>query len=116
MKKLIFVLFPLILSACGSNPVSYLPSGTQPIVNIEANLAEQLEVNADSDRLSVRNLSQSTVNSVYKLYWYDINGVTQPSAEQWQSLWLEPQQQRSLPLTKPTEESANYRIYLRGNR
>lgn len=116
MKKLVFALFPLILTACGSNPVSYLPSGTTPIVNVESPLSERVNIEAKSDLLSVTNMTDVALNSVYKLFWYDLNGVTQPSPENWQNLWLEPRQSVNLPLNKPSEESANYRFYLRGNR
>lgn len=116
MKKPLFVIFSLILTACGSNPASYLPSGTTPIINVESPLAERVNIEAKSDQLSVTNLTDVALNSVYKLFWYDLNGVTQPSAENWQNLWLEPHQSVNVPLNKPSEESANYRFYLRGNR
>lgn len=116
MKKSLFVIFSLILTACGSNPASYLPSGTTPIINVESPLAEQVKIEAQSDRLSVINTTNMALNGVYKLFWYDLNGVTQPSAENWQNLWLEPHQSVNVPLNKPSEESVNYRFYLRGNR
>ncbi|KMK52392.1 periplasmic lipoprotein [[Actinobacillus] muris] len=108
----------LLLTACGSSPVSYLPSGKQPIVNIEAHIHERIEVDARSERLQVKNLTQADLAVFYKLFWYDKQGVTQTTAERqpWQSLWLLPQQSTALPLKKPTEESVNYRIYLRGQR
>lgn len=105
-----------MLSACGSNPASYLPTGTTPIVNIEADIADKLDVNAQSEQLRVINLSQESVNLVYKLFWYDINGVTQPSEEGWQKLILVPQQIQQITLNRPTLESVNYRIYLRHQR
>lgn len=116
MKKLFFALFPLILTACAGNPVSYLPSGNTPIVNVEANVAEQIAVEAKSDALAVENRTDTDLNVVYKLFWYDLDGVTQPSNESWQNLWLEPKQRRQITLAPPTAESANYRIYLRGVR
>lgn len=117
MKKVLFALFPLILTACGSNPVSYLPSGTKPIVNVEANIANAVNVEASSEKLTIANQTEHAVNVVYKLFWYDVEGVTQADSNQsWQNLWLEAHQSRAIPLYKPTEESANYRIYLRGSR
>lgn len=116
MKKRFFALFPLILTACGSNPASYLPSGTTPIVNVEADIAPKLHIETRPDQFSLENRLDSPLNVVYKLFWYDLNGVTQPSASDWQHLWLEPQQKRTQSLVKPTEESANYRLYLRGSR
>lgn len=110
--------FSLILTACARNPASYLPSGTQPIVNVEAQIHEQVEVNARADRLQVKNLTPTGLTVFYKLFWYNRQGVTQTISERqpWQPLWLPPQQSTALALVKPTDESENYRIYLRGQR
>lgn len=113
MKHWIFAFFALILTACGSNPASYLPSGTTPIINVEADIAEKLDINAQPENLSIRNLNIESIKIVYKLFWYDIDGVTQGLSRVWQSIELAPQNEVTIPLEKPTEESANYRIYLR---
>lgn len=117
--RLFFVaLFSLILTACSSNPASYLPSGTQPIVNIEAQINDQIEVDAKAERLQVKNRTQSPLSLFYKLFWYDKFGVTQTLSETqpWQSILLNAEQSFELELAQPTPESTNYRIYLRGQR
>lgn len=110
----------LFLTACSSKPVSYLPAGSNPIVNIEAPLAEQVEVNAKPLVLELQNRTQQAQAMQYKLFWYDKNGVTQTFEESdhtpWLNVWLEPLAKMAIPLTKPTLESANYRVYLRGGR
>lgn len=120
-KRFVFIaIFSTILTACSSNPASYLPSGTKPIVNIELPLAEQVEVTADPFLLKVVNLTVQPLNIQYKLFWYDKQGVTQtldPSERTpWHNFWLEPRAKIEMNLAKPTSESANYRVYLRSNR
>lgn len=110
------VFFALLLTACGSNPSSYLPIETKPIVNVEAQIAEVVEVKACPEKLSLTNLSEIPLAVAYKLFWYDKNGVTQTfseSEQRWQTVWLEVKQEQAIPLTKPTVESVNYRVYLR---
>lgn len=113
MRKLAILFTSAVLAACASNPVSYLPSGTKPIVNMESMVADRIQIDATSDHLIVENISDDALNIVYKLFWYDIEGVTQHSNETWQNLWLESKQSSHILLEKPTEESANYRVYLR---
>ncbi|MCT8556305.1 YcfL family protein [Glaesserella parasuis] len=113
-------LLSVFLTACGSNPPSYLPSGTTPIVNIEANVAEITDVVAKSDELVVFNKSEHPLHLSYKLFWYDKTGVTQTlkgeAISSWQHLFLEPKQRQEIALDKPTPESENYRFYLRFQR
>lgn len=114
-------LLSVFLIACGSNPPSYLPSGTTtPIVNIEANVAEITDVVAKSDELVVFNKSEHPLHLSYKLFWYDKTGVTQTlkgeATSSWQHLFLEPKQRQEIALDKPTPESENYRFYLRCQR
>lgn len=110
----------LLLTACGSNPSSYLPIETKPIVNVEAQIAEVVEVKACPEKLSLTNLSEMPLAVAYKLFWYDKNGVTQTFNDDevtaWQKTRLEPKQYQMLNLTKPTAESVNYRVYLRSER
>ena len=119
-KKILVLGIALGLSACASNPPSYLPAGKKPIVNIEANLNPHVEVNADERALTIRN--RDAVNPLqlaYKLFWYDEQGVSQVGTQEnssWQTLNLAPKQQTNVPLHHPTDESVNYRIYLRGSR
>lgn len=121
MKSFSFIaFFSLFLTACASNPPSYLPSGSKPIINVEADVAKVAEVKAASDELSVTNQTAQPLNLSYKLFWYDKTGVTQtPHGEEttpWQNLLLAPQQRQSVTLVKPTPESENYRFYLRFKR
>lgn len=116
MKKLFLFSLGLLLTACSSNPVSYLPSGNTPIVNVEAAISEKIKIDAQSEKLEVSNLTDQALNVVYKLFWYDIDGISQPELQTWQNLWLEAKQIRQIPLVKPSEEIANYRIYIRSSR
>lgn len=116
----IIAIFSLFLTACAGKPVSYLPKGDKPIVNIEANIAEKIELDTDEKQFSTTNLTEFPLNLAYKLFWYDKDGVTQSFSETdstpWQYLWLQPKQKQAVALNKPTEESSNYRLYLRGHR
>ena len=115
----LLAIFSLFLTACGSNPQSYIKGKSEPIVNIEAQIAPLIQVEAESDKLSVANLSEHPLNLSYKLFWYDNQGVTQSNndpAMPWLNLWLIGKQSQTLQLEKPTDESSNYRIYLRGHR
>ncbi|HGO5824046.1 TPA: YcfL family protein [Mannheimia haemolytica] len=116
-----FAIFSIFLTACGSKPVSYLPTGSSPIVNIEADIAEKVELDTNGKTFSTTNLTDYPLNVVYKLFWYDKDGVTQSpnglsDSTGWQHLWLQPKQKQTVALIKPTEESHNYRLYLRGLR
>ena len=113
------VVFSLFLTACGSNPQSYIKGKSKPIVNIEAQIAPLVKVDTESEKFSIANLSEQPLNLSYKLFWYDKQGVTQNSddtyPQHWQKLWLNSKQSQTLPLDKPTSESSNYRLYLRSN-
>ena len=117
-KWIPFAIFSLFLTACGSNPQSYITGKSEPIVNIDATINSYIEVNAKSDSLSVKNISQHSLQMVYKLFWYDKLGVSQSNdieepGKNWQSLWLNTQEKQIIPLVKPTEESENYRVYVK---
>lgn len=122
MKKSLslFAILSLFLTACSSNPASYLPTGERPIVNVEAPLSETIEVVADPFLLKVANLTAQPLNVQYKLFWYDKEGVTQtlnPSERTpWHNFWLEPHSKTEMQLAQPTAESTHYRAYLRGSR
>ncbi|MEG9481442.1 YcfL family protein [Mannheimia sp. HC-2023] len=116
-----FAIFSLFLTACASKPVSYLPTGSKPIVNIEENIAQKVELDTNGKTFSVANLTDFPLNVIYKLFWYDKDGVTQSpngiaESSGWQPLLLQPKQKQTVALIKPTEESHNYRLYLRGAR
>lgn len=116
-----FAIFPLILTACSSNPVSYLPTGSNPIVNIESDIANKIELDTGEMQFSTKNLTEATLKITYKLFWYDQDGVTQSfngisDSTAWQYIQLQPKQKQLIKLSKPTEESTNYRLYLRGVR
>lgn len=127
MKKSLLFLALLGLTACGSNPTSYLEPQAEPIVNISEALAQSVEIEAKADLLRLRNLTEQTQRLRYTLIWYDALGVTQTAAQtldfrddnmlkaQWQRLELFAQSEQSIALQKPTAESVNYRIYLSEN-
>ncbi|WP_301099108.1 YcfL family protein [Otariodibacter sp.] len=106
-----------LLSACISNQESYLPVENKPIVNIEQNIAQYIHVDAKSTALVIENTSEQAAQVVYKLFWYDQEGVTQNSPnsvdDEWHQLQLIPKEKREISVTKPTVESENYRVYLR---
>ena len=107
-KFLSLAIFSLFLTACGSNPQSYITPKSSPIVNID--------VKAKSDYLTIKNLSEQAVNFAYKLFWYDGKGVTQAaelSPQTWQPVTLRTKETMKIELEKPTEESENYRVYLK---
>ena len=115
-KWIPFAIFSLFLTACGSNPQSYITGKSEPIVNIDATINPYIEVDAKSDSLSVKNISQHSLQMAYKLFWYDKLGVSQSNdieepGKNWQSLWLNTQEEQIIPLVKPTEE--NYRFYMK---
>ena len=56
------------------------------------------------------------MNFAYKLFWYDGKGVTQTSKlspQTWQPVTLRTKDMMKIKLEKPTEESENYRVYLK---
>ena len=115
-KFLSLAIFSLFLTACGSNPQSYITPKSSPIVNIDASLNATLDVKAKSDHLTVKNLSEQAVNFAYKLFWYDGKGVTQlaeHSPQTWLPVTLRAKEAIKFELAKPTEESENYRVYLK---
>ena len=115
-KFLSLALFSLFLAACGSNPQSYITPKSSPIVNIDSSLNATLDVKAQPDYLTVKNLSEQAVNFAYKLFWYDGKGVTQTSElspQTWQPVTLRVKEAMKVELAKPTEESENYRVYLK---
>ena len=115
-KFLSLAIFSLFLTAFGSNPQSYITPKSSPIVNIDASLNATLDVKAKSDHLTVKNLSEQAVNFAYKLFWYDGKGVTQlaeHSPQTWQPVTLRAKETMKVELEKPTEESENYRVYLK---
>lgn len=114
-KFLTLAIFSLFLTACGSNPQSYITAKSNPIVNIDARLNPVLEVNAKSDNLAVKNLSEQAVNFAYKLFWYDDKGVSQAAepANHWQTVTLRAKETLKVDVVKPTQESENYRVYVK---
>ena len=115
-KFLSLAFFSLFLTACGSNPQSYITPKSSPIVNIDSSLNATLDVKAKPGYLTVQNLSEQAVNFAYKLFWYDGKGVTQTSKlspQTWQPVTLRTKEMMKIKLEKPTEESENYRVYLK---
>ncbi|KGQ69793.1 hypothetical protein A1D23_11815 [Chelonobacter oris] len=109
----------LFLAACSGSPPRYL-ADSRPIVNIDSAIAPVTDVNAGATRLSLTNLSRQLLTLQYRITWYDKDGVTQLSdwsqPPQWAQLSLQPQQTEQIGLEKPTVNSLNYRIYVKGTR
>lgn len=114
-RFLILAIFSLFLTACGNNPQSYITAKSNPIVNIDASLNPVLDVNAKSAYFSVKNLSEQAVNFAYKLFWYDDKGVSQATepANHWQTVTLRAKETIKVDVVKPTQESENYRVYVK---
>lgn len=115
------VIVSIFLTACAGKPVSYLPIGSEPIINIESTVAEKVKLDASEKKLSMANLTKSPINVIYKLFWYDKDGVTQlfngvKESTDWQHISLYPNQKHTITLVKPTQESVNYRLYVRGGK
>lgn len=121
MKKLALIFTALFLAACGSNPNSYIEPKKMPIVNIEAEIAELVDIDAQPEHFELNNKTDNDMGVLYKLFWYDALGVSQAypngnESSDWQNVWLYPQEKRQIAVDKVSEESRNYRIYLRGAR
>lgn len=119
MRTLFLMLIILLgLSACSSSVKSPLRSN-QPVINIEAVLAPSLQVSANSSQLEIKNRADELIKAAFLLTWYDKNGVTQRAnwqqEEQWNVLTLAAQQQKTIQLQKPNENSVNYRVYFKAN-
>lgn len=117
MKKYFLYLILFGLVGCAANPNSYIEAKSSPIINIEADLNDQIKVKAQRDRLELLNLRPIPTELSYKLFWYDELGVSQPIAGRESSEWhyqkLLPQEERTIFVERATEESRNYRVYLR---
>lgn len=115
MKILFSCLFlTALLTACGSTPPNLLHTN-QPILNIDANLAPFVETRVSADTAWVKNNTQQPLRLAYGLYWYDKNGVTQTEPPSFTPLLLQQNEKYRFNLTRPTQHSQNYRLYLRLN-
>ncbi|MDH2925255.1 uncharacterized protein YcfL [Nicoletella semolina] len=115
------------LVGCSGSPNSYLPTQTQPILNIETSIATSVATQTQEEQLVFTNLKPEITTLAYKIFWYDQYGVTQTiytptiylqAADQlneWRTLSLQPNERREISLTKPTAESTHYRVYVRAN-
>lgn len=115
MKKYLILLAAGLLTACSSS-VPNLVYSEQPILNITAQLAPQIEAKAAPNQAWVKNKSSQPLTVHYHLYWYNKMGVTQiwPNGDDHIAgkLLLQPQEQKAFDLHKPTPQSQNYRLYL----
>lgn len=118
MKRFLTLLAAsLILAACSSAPPRYL-ADKQPIVNLDSEIAPLIEIKAGAQQVNLTNLSRELLALQYQITWYDNDGVTQLSdwsqSPQWMKLLLQPKQTETIGLEKPTLNSSNYRIYVKG--
>lgn len=115
MKKYLICAAAFVLAACSSSPQN-LAYSTDPILNIDANLAPYIESRVSTNSAWVKNNSTQWLDVNYHLYWYDAQGITQVWQGEKESfsakLHLQPQEKRVIELRKPTPESVNYRLYL----
>ncbi|MFZ7158576.1 DUF1425 domain-containing protein [Avibacterium paragallinarum] len=120
MKKLFFLCgLSLLLAACSSTPSQNIVSENAPILNVEANLTPLIETKLHHNNVWLKNKSSQQLDVAYYFFWYDKNGVTQgeePNLTSPSSLLLQPRQQTNLTAVPPTEQSVNYRLYLRLNK
>ncbi|MDO5055223.1 YcfL family protein [Pasteurella oralis] len=113
MKKLTALLFTcLLLISCSSSKPTNLLKTTQPILNIEANIASAIEANLNADSAWIKNKTAQPLNLAYHLFWYDKNGVTQQKFAEASFLSLLAHEKQQILLIKPTEQSVNYRLYI----
>lgn len=123
MKKITNILlmlsFSLGLVACSNLPPNNYLVYSRPVINIAAPIAHVIEVETSKNNIRIKNQSENQVVLVYKLTWYDQNGVTQlapwQQSIQWNKLSLAPQQTIKIPLNKSTPISVNYRLFIREN-
>lgn len=117
MKKFTALLFSItLIVGCGSNQPASLVHTHQPILNIEADANAVIEAEITTNSAWIKNKTDHNINIDYQLFWYDKLGVTQQHSflsEQKYSLMLQANEQYTIPLTKPTAESQNYRLYIR---
>lgn len=120
MKKYFIVfMLSLVLAACGSMPSQNIVSDSDPILNIESDLAPLIETRLSRNLVWLKNKTDYPLNVGYYFFWYDQNGVTQgiePNFNQSSNLLLQSHQQANLTTSPPTSQSVNYRLYLRLNK
>ncbi len=114
MKKIIALIFMLSLTACINRTGSLLETFKKPLVNIDENVAAEVEVIAEPELISIQNISNEMVKLRYKFFWFDIQGTSQLDNQKWYKMILEPQQQEQIVVQKPNKQSGNYRVYFRG--
>lgn len=115
-KQLILWGLSTLLAACVSTPPVNIVSDNAPILNVEANLAPLIDTQLTPRNVWLKNKTQQPLNVAYYFFWYDKNGVTQgeePNLNKPSRLLLQPAQQTNLTALPPTEQSVNYRLYLR---
>ncbi|MDP9500634.1 DUF1425 domain-containing protein [Bisgaard Taxon 45] len=114
MKKLIALFISsCFLVSCGSRQPVNLLHTHQPILNIEADADPLVDAHVSPTQAWVKNKHHTPVQLTYQVFWYDKQGVSQPSTESDHQLWLQGNEKYLIPLTKPSIESDNYRLYLR---
>ncbi|QLB13394.1 uncharacterized protein YcfL [Bisgaardia hudsonensis] len=115
MKKIFLIIaITFGLVACGSSNTSPLSNDKQPILNIDSDLATLVDVKTSLSQAWIKNISNNAISVNYHFFWYNKNGVTQGNdVGQTATIILKPQQKTELSLQPPTENSVNYRLYLR---
>ncbi|MDG6896116.1 DUF1425 domain-containing protein [Volucribacter amazonae] len=119
MKKRGFYWFGLslllLLTACSSHQPNLVRTH-KPILNVVAALDPVLDIQLNSESFSIKNKSDNPLTVSYAVTWYDKQGVTQLFAqqqtEQQAIIQLDGKQHLRLPLTKPTAQSVNYRLFI----
>lgn len=112
MKKYAIFLLALILTGCGSSQPVNLLKKTQPILNIDSALAPRIEASLSESSARIKNISTQPMQLYYHIFWYNKNGLSQPTLTKQTTLSLAPNEAQAIELTKPTAESFNYRLYI----
>ncbi|TCK01470.1 uncharacterized protein YcfL [Volucribacter psittacicida] len=105
----------LLLTACGSHQPNLVHTH-KPILNVVAALDPVLAIQLDHNSFRIKNKTDHPLSLRYAVTWYDKQGVTQLFAqqqtEQQAIIQLDGKQHLRLPLTKPTVQSVNYRLFI----
>ncbi|MGY4677431.1 YcfL family protein [Pasteurella sp. P03HT] len=112
-KRTALFLTGFLMVGCSSHKPTSLLHTTQPILNIEADAEPIIEAQVSPHSAWIKNKSKQPHDLTYRLFWYDEQGVSQQELAPSYRLRLNADEKQRIELNKPTEKSANYRLYIR---
>lgn len=109
----------MLLVGCGNKPTNYLAL-SQPVLNVDAKVADQINVDLSPRQVTFYNKSDLIQSLKYTITWYDKEGVTQfidwqQTDPVWHDLTLVAKQRYTHDLIRPTNNSITYRVYVANN-